>query len=98
MACTGRGYVVHHAVDRVQASRRAAFEGRISRRQSVALAEPEQADHTVNVDEEKRLLLSIDHKEWVTNKGSGGRLGGSVLCAVQNLPQFLKVEGYGSEI
>jgi hypothetical protein len=98
MRCTGRGYVVHDAIDRMQAAGRAVLERRIPGGEPVAFPEPEKADHTVDVDEEKRLLFSFDHKECVTNKGSGGTLEGSVQSAVQNLPEYLKVEGYGSEI
>src|SRR6185295_11537802 len=79
MPCTGGGYVVRHAVDRMQGSWRPVREQRIAGRKSVPFLEPEEADHPVDVQEEKWLLDSIDHKKGVTNVRSEG----TVVLSVQ---------------
>ena len=78
------GYVVHHAVDGMQAPWRATLERRISGGQPVAFPESEQADDPVHIEEKDRLLSLIGHKESVTNVRSSGRLGSSVQTVVEN--------------
>jgi hypothetical protein len=104
MGGAGRGYVVHHAVDRVQAAWRTAFERRVSRREAIPFPEPEQADDPVHVQEEqgffgfRRILSVLLHKKDVTNEPSGGKFDLGVQSVVENSPHSVKLKGYGSEI